>query len=167
MKSATSDTIHGHQAEFESLEVQMSSHPFLRGMPPQDLSTLALYAMRTEFASGQLVFRQGDIANRFYLLLSGKVALEALGEDRKPVVIQTIGAGDVLGWSWLFPPYTWRFDARAVEPVQAIFFYGTRLREHCEEDLRFGHEIMCQVAEVAIRRLNAMRARLFELSTHD
>jgi CRP-like cAMP-binding protein len=164
MKSPAPGSVQEHQAELEQLKELMATHPFLRGMSSEDLSTLALYAMRTEFAPGQLVFRQGDIANRFYLILKGNVALEAMAEDRKPVVIQTIGAGEVLGWSWLFPPYTWRFDARAAEPVEAIFFYGTRLREHCEEDLRFGHEVMRRVAEVAVKRLNAIRARLLELS---
>jgi CRP-like cAMP-binding protein len=164
MKSQSPGSVQEHEAEFGRLKNQMGSHPFLKGMAPEDLSTLALYAMRTEFTPGQLIFRQGDIANRFYLILNGTVALEALAQDRQPVVIQTIGAGEVLGWSWLFQPYTWRFDARAVEPVQAIFFYGTRLREHCEEDLRFGHEVMRRVAEVAVRRLNAIRARLLELS---
>jgi len=74
--------------------------------------------------------------------------------------IQTVGPGDVLGWSWLFWPYTWRFDARALEPVKAIFFYGTRLREHCEEDPLFGYELMKRVAQVAIERLQIVRQLL-------
>ena len=163
MKSPTPGSVQEHEAELGQLKTEMGTHPFLKGMSPEDLSTLALYAMRTEFTPGQLVFKQGDIANRFYLILSGSVALETMAQDRRSVVIQTIGAGEVLGWSWLFQPYTWRFNARAVEPVQAIFFYGTRLRERCEDDLRFGHEMMRRVAEVAVRRLNAIRARLLEL----
>src|SRR3974377_347678 len=102
MKMPSPGSVQEHQAEFEHLKALMVTHPFLKGIAPEDLSTLALYAMSTEFAPGQLVFKQGDIANRFYLILSGEVALEAMAADRRPVVIQTIGAGEVLGWSWLF-----------------------------------------------------------------
>jgi CRP/FNR family transcriptional regulator, cyclic AMP receptor protein len=160
----TASLIHDHQAEFQRLIAQMAAHPFLKDMSAKHLGTLALYAMRTEFEPGQRVFRQGDLANRFYLILAGTVDLEAVAPNRRPMVIQTIGPGEVLGWSWLFPPHTWRFAARAVEPVQAIFFYGTRLREHCAEDADFGHELMLRVAEVTVARLNALRQRLLEIS---
>lgn len=156
--------VHDHQADFQRLIGEMSAHPFLKGMSPEHLGTLALYAMRTAFEPAQLVFKQGDLANRFYLILEGEIALEAIAGNRRTVVIQTIGPGEVLGWSWLFPPHTWRFSARALGPVNAIFFYGTRLREHCEEDPAFGHDMLLRVAEVTIGRLNAVRQRLLELS---
>src|SRR5689334_11509923 len=98
MKSLVPGSVQEHEAELGQLKVRMGTHPFLKGMSPEDLSTLALYAMRTEFTPGQLVFKQGHIANRFYLILSGSVALETMSQDRRPVVIQTIGAGEVLGW---------------------------------------------------------------------
>jgi CRP-like cAMP-binding protein len=158
----TLSELHKHQSDFHELIAQMSRHPFLQGLSAEHLGTLALYAMQTEFAPGQWVFRQGDLANRFYLVQSGRVALEAVALNRRPVTIQVLGAGEVLGWSWLFEPYQWRFDARALEPTKAIFFYGTRLREHCEEDLRFGHEILQRVTQVAIQRLQAVRQRLLD-----
>ncbi len=89
--------------------------------------------MNSHFDAGELIFSEGDPANRFYLLIKGKVVLESDGEG-EPTVIQTIGPGDVLGWSWLFPPFYWHFDARAEQPIDAVFFYGTRLRELCEAD---------------------------------
>jgi CRP/FNR family transcriptional regulator, cyclic AMP receptor protein len=150
--------------ELQLLRLKIGAHPFFKGLRPEHLATLAIYAMQTDFAPGQMILKQGDLANRFYLILEGKVALETRKEDGTPVLVQTIGAGDVLGWSWLFDPYTWRFDARALEPGKAIFFYGTRLREHCEEDPRFGYELMERVAQVAIDRLQALRERLSELS---
>ena len=137
----------------------MMAHPFLKGLGMDHLSTLSIYAMQTEFIPGQLILKQGDIANRFYLILEGKVALQAHNGEGT-VDIQTVGPGDVLGWSWLFWPYTWRFDARALEPVKAIFFYGTRLREHCEEEPLFGYELMKRVAQVAIERLQTVRQLL-------
>ena len=69
-------------------------------------------------------------------------------------------AGEVCGWSWLFPPYHWHFDARAVEPTEAIFFYGTRLREQCENDHDLGYELMKRMASVIIRRLQTTRRHL-------
>ena len=140
----------------KSLATLIAEHPFLAGMRPAHLDVLADCAMQTEFAQGQLIFREGDLANRFYLIQQGRVALESRGDERT-VLVQTLGAGDVLGWSWLFPPYYWHFDARTVAPTKAIFFYGTRLRTQCEEDHEFGYELIKRMAEVMIRRLQATR----------
>src|SRR5207245_6311939 len=106
------------------LQALMEIHPFLQGLGTDHMATLADCAMQTEFAPGQLIFREGELANRFYVILQGKVALEARAEEGNPVLIQTIGPGEVLGWSWLFPPYTWHFDARALQPTKAVFFHG-------------------------------------------
>jgi len=78
------------------------------------------------------------------------------------LTVETIGAGSVLGWSWLFPPYYWHFDARAITPIKAIFLYGTRLREQCETNHELGHELMKRISEVVIERLQATRRRLIE-----
>ena len=137
----------------------LAEHPFLQGMDPRHLSILAECAMQAYFNPGEIIFREGDPANRFYLLRSGKVCLEASDESGSKAV-QTIGGGDVLGWSWLFPPYFWRFDARVLEPTRATFIYGTRLRELCEEDHDLGYEIMKRTAAVVIERLMAARQKL-------
>lgn len=105
------------------------------------------------------------MANRFYLIRDGKVSLEAPRREGESTLVQYIGSGDVLGWSWLFPPYYWHFDARAVEPTNAVFFYGTRLREQCEQDHSFGYEMMKRTSEVVITRLQAERKRLLELES--
>ena len=152
------------QVTFQRLKVKMAAHPFLKGLSPEHLAILSDFAMDSEISPGQMIFCEGDIANRFYLILKGQVALETRGEDGNTVLIQTLGAGDVLGWSWLFPPYTWHFDARALEPTQAIFFYGTWLRDQCEQDRNFGYEVMKRVAGVVIERLQAERRRLLALS---
>ena len=120
--------------------------------------------MSVEFKEGELIFEEGSAANRFYLLLSGEVALESPSEERYdergPIPIETISAGSMLGWSWLFPPYYWHFDARAISPVKAIFFYGTRLRAQCENDHDLGYELMKRVTETFIERLQATRKQL-------
>jgi CRP/FNR family cyclic AMP-dependent transcriptional regulator len=117
--------------------------------------------MRAEFTAGQVIFRKGEAANRFYLIEYGKVALESSAHD-EVVRIDEVGAGDLLGWSWIFPPYIWHFDARAIEPTRAIFLYGTILREYCEADPTLGYELFKRMSEVMTRRLQAARVKLSE-----
>ena len=149
-------------AATQALESVLHAHPFLAGMKPEHLRTLNDNAMMMSYQPGEVIFREGDPANRFYLIQKGKVTLESSRRESEPVLIQSIGPGDVLGWSWLFPPYYWHFDARAVEPTEAIFFYGTRLREQCERDHDLGYELMKRMASVIIHRLQATRRHLLE-----
>ena len=146
-----------------AVESVIAEHPFLRGLKPEHLRLLADSAMRMHYNAGELIFCEGDPANRFYLIEQGRVSLESHRRDEAPVAVQVIGPGDVLGWSWLFPPYYWHFDARALEPTTAIFFYGTRLREQCEEDHDFGYEMMKRMTQVVIRRLQATRKQLLSV----
>ena len=120
--------------------------------------------MLIEFKPGELILREGDPANRFYLILEGSVVLESHRPDCGLLPIQTIGAGDVLGWSWLFAPYYWHFNARALTDTKAVFFYGTSLREECEGDHEFGFELVRRMTEVILQRLQATRRRLLEES---
>ena len=146
----------------QTLESIIAELPLLNGLSSKHLQTLADNAMQSHFDTGELIFREGDPANRFYLIQQGQVALESSPKDRPAVRIQIVGAGDVLGWSWLFPPYYWHFDARALEPTSAIFFYGTRLREECEKVHDLGYELMKRMAGVMLQRLQATRLRLIE-----
>ena len=141
----------------------ISEHRIFKDLAPQYLALLAQVALLKDFAADEIIFREGDPANRFYLILDGEVALESARRDRPPVVLQTIGRDDVLGWSWLFPPYYWHFDARATVPTKAIFFYGTWLRENCERDHDFGYEMMKRMSAIIIERLQATRRKLVEI----
>jgi CRP/FNR family transcriptional regulator, cyclic AMP receptor protein len=153
------------KTEDTSLEAIISEQGLFEELAPQYLKLLTEAAMLREFATDELIFREGDPANRFYLILDGAVALESTNAERSSVPVQTIGADDVLGWSWLFPPYYWRFDARALKPTKAIFFYGTWLRENCERDHDFGYEMMKRMAAVIIQRLQATRKKLASAAT--
>ena len=125
------DEMHLVGAEREELEAKVAAHPFLIGISTPHIRLLADCAMRAQFADGQVIFRKGETANRFYLIEHGRIALESSTAD-DVVRIDEVGAGDLLGWSWIFPPYIWHFDARAIEPSTAIFLYGTILREYCD-----------------------------------
>ena len=146
------------------LETMIAEHPFFKGMDSRHLKPLSESAMLTEFVENQLIVRAGDIANRFYLILEGKVALESSNEESGTIAIQTLEPGDELGWSWMFLPYHWHFDARALSATKALFFYGTQIREHCEEDHDLGYELMKRITQVLVRRLEATTGHL--LSHH-
>ena len=136
--------------------------PLFAGLPPDALEALAAAASRRSLADGEALFRQGDPANRFYLILEGKVLIESEVKERGMVPIRTFGPGDDLAWAWLFPPYYMHFSAHAIEPTRAIFFYGTRLREQCEANHELGYQLMKRIAEIVVQNLNATQKRLLE-----
>jgi CRP/FNR family transcriptional regulator, cyclic AMP receptor protein len=146
--------------EIEPLATRVALHPFLAGMSRSQLALLTDCAIAAHFKKGQTILCEGDFANRFYLIESGKVVLESGEGLGKPVVVDTIGPGDLLGWSWMFPPYVWHFTARAAEPTEAIFFYGTILREYCERDHSLGYELFKRITPVMLRRLQAAREKM-------
>jgi CRP/FNR family cyclic AMP-dependent transcriptional regulator len=147
----------------ETMATRVALHPFLAGLNPNHLALLTDCAMAAHFKKGQTILREGEHANRFYLIESGKVVLESSAGLNGPVVIETIKAGQLLGWSWMFPPYVWHFTARAIEPTSAIFFYGTILREYCERDPSLGYELLKRMSAIMIKRLQAARTKMLAI----
>jgi CRP-like cAMP-binding protein len=145
------------------LEAQVAAHPFVKGMNPDHLELLAANALPVRFEANHLIFSEGDVANRFFLIQEGRVALESFVRGRGTLLIATIGGGEALGWSWLFAPGYWHFDARAIEPVKAIALYGPALRQLCETDHDFGYELIKRVSGVLIHRLQDTRRQLLDI----
>ncbi|MGZ4313403.1 MAG: cyclic nucleotide-binding domain-containing protein, partial [Solirubrobacteraceae bacterium] len=114
-------------------------------------------------ASGTYLLREGQPAERFYLIRSGTVALEIHAPGRGVIVIETLQAGEVVGWSWLFAPYRWQFDARAVGTCSVVAFDGACLRAKCDADLQLGYELMRRFAECIVERLQATRLQLLDV----
>src|SRR6185503_12149460 len=108
----------------KALDSTIAEHPFLRGIKPEHLEVVARQARAAEFRAGQVIFRQSQAAYEFYLILEGQVAVESYVPRAENIPVKFIGGGDVVGWSWLFPPFTWHFQARAIEPTKAIFIDG-------------------------------------------
>jgi CRP/FNR family transcriptional regulator, cyclic AMP receptor protein len=154
------------RTRLEPMAMRVALHPFLAGMNRAQLALLTDCAMVLHFNPGELIFREGELANRFYLIESGKVILESNGKSGDRVIIDKVGAGELLGWSWMFPPYVWHFSARAVERTEAIFFYGTILREYCERDHSLGYELFKRMSAVMIKRLQAAREKMVALDWH-
>ena len=150
-------------AATNSMAKRLSGHPFLRGLNHEQFTLLADCALPAQFRPGEVIFREGEKAQLFYLIEKGNVVLESGKEYGEPVVIQTIGAGDLLGWSWMMPPYRWRFTARAIEPTEAIYFAGTILREYCERDHSLGFELHKRMSEVMMKRLQAARQKMLAI----
>ena len=155
------------QIEAEPMATRVALHPFLAGMNHEQLALLTDCAIAVHFKKGQIIFREGEMANRFYLIESGKVVLESTVGHGDPVLVDTIGAGDLLGWSWMFPPYVWHFTARAAESTNAIFFYGTILREYCERDHSLGYELFKRMSTVMVKRLQGARENMLAFHAHN
>jgi CRP/FNR family cyclic AMP-dependent transcriptional regulator len=147
----------------QTLERVLAEHPLLRGCQPQYIQLLAGCASNARFNAGEVIFRQGDQADLFYLIRQGKVALEVPDSAGGPIIIQTLTEGDVLGWSWAITPYRWHFDARSVELTRAIALDGKCLREKCEVDHDLGYEVMRRVTHVMEHRLQATRLQLLDV----
>lgn len=140
----------------------VAEQPFFKGMSGHLIKQLADSILEIRFNPGAQIYRQGEPANRFYLILEGKVLIESEVKDRGVIPIRTLGPGDDLGWAWLFPPYYMHFSASAIDSVRTIFFYGTRLREKCEENHELGYHLMKRVAEEVVRNLNATQQLLLQ-----
>ena len=141
----------------ETLERILIEHPFFSGIKEEYMELLVGCASNTRFEAGQFILREGEDADKFYLLRQGKVALEIYSPERGSVNIQTLQDGDILGWSWLVPPYKWRFDARAMELTRAIALDAKCLREKCERDHDLGYELLKRFSQVMTQHLTASR----------
>ncbi len=146
-----------------TVEELLADHPFFAGMRSEQLAVLAGCASNVHFARDTYLIREGDPADTFFLIRAGAVALETSAPQRRPLSIETIEAGEVLGWSWLFPPYRWHFSGRAVEEVRATKLDGACLRGKCDADPVLGYELMRRFSAIVIERLQATRLQLLDL----
>lgn len=147
----------------QTLEPIIAGHPFFRDLDPEHLKIITGCAKNVRFRVGEMVFAEGAPANWFYLIRSGRVALDIDVPGRGAMIIQTMDEGDVLGWSWLFPPYKWAFSARTMEPMRAIAMDAQCLRGKSEADPRLGYDLMKRFAGVMMERLQSTRMQLLDV----
>jgi CRP-like cAMP-binding protein len=146
-----------------TLEPVLAKHPFFEGLQPEYLKLMVGCAANVLFQEGQVIFRANDEADRFYLIRRGKVAIELQVPTRGNITILTLGPGDVLGWSWLIPPYRSFFDTRAIEQTLAIGMDGVCLRKKCAEDHDLGYELLSRVTPILVTRLEGTRIQLLDV----
>ena len=150
----------------QTLEPLLRGHKFFAGLDSEYLTLLSGCASNVVFAADSFLFREGEPAETFYLIREGKVALEIAAPGRGALVVQTLGPGDVAGFSWLFDPHRWEFDGRAVERVLAVRMDGACLRGKCDADPRLGYELMQRFAGLMTSRLQATRLQLLDVYGH-
>ncbi|CAN5435866.1 cyclic nucleotide-binding domain-containing protein [soil metagenome] len=138
-------------------------HPFWKNLAPAYRDLLLGCAAIEHYHAGEPIFRKGNDADHFYLIHTGKVALETpYTPGNGMITIQTLGGGEVLGWSWLFPPYRWHFGAKAVDATEAIVFKAEAVRVAARENPAFGYDLAIQVGGILLERLQSTRMRLLE-----
>ena len=140
----------------------LGAQPFLRGVAAAQLAELAGLCEHVTIPSRERLFEEGSRADRFWIIDAGRVTLDASVPGQGRVIIETLGRGDVLGLSWLLPPYQWRFGAIATQPAQAFVFDAPAVRAACDADPLLGYELSRRFSAVVVRRLQATRARLIE-----
>jgi CRP/FNR family cyclic AMP-dependent transcriptional regulator len=141
----------------------LTEQPFFAGMRPIHLERLSFYARRGVFRPGARVFNEGGHADRFWVIREGRVELDTHVPGRPDTVVEALGPGSVLGWSWLFAPYTWHFGAVATEPTLTIDLDAAGVRRLCEHDPEIGYELTTRFMAVVVERLQATRTRLLDL----
>ena len=147
----------------EDLKNILAEHPFFRDLSDEYLALIVGCASNVRFDAGKEVLREGEEANQFYLVRTGKISVELMTPNKGPVIIETLTEGDILGWSWLVPPYTWHFNAKAVDLTRTIALDGKCLRMKCENDHHLGYELLKRFADIMIKRLESTRLQLLDI----
>jgi CRP/FNR family transcriptional regulator, cyclic AMP receptor protein len=144
----------------------LGAHQFLRGLPDEQVAWLAARARSVQLPARQRLFEEGGNADRCWLIQAGQIALDTVVPGRGRVVIESLGRGDVIGLSWLFPPYRWGFGAITTQAVQAFELDAAAIRAECARDPAFGYELTGRFLSVTLHRLQITRSRLLDLTSH-
>jgi CRP/FNR family transcriptional regulator, cyclic AMP receptor protein len=147
----------------ETLERIIAQHPFFAGLESEYMDLVVGCAANRRFKAGEYIFKSGSEANEFYLIRSGRVALEIFAPQHQPIVVETLDEGDILGWSWLVPPYYWKFHAHVAEDALAIALDGKCLRTKCEHNHDLGYELLKRFAQIIAQRLESARFQLLDI----
>jgi CRP/FNR family cyclic AMP-dependent transcriptional regulator len=147
----------------KTLDAVIAESPVFAGLAQEQLEFIAGCAQNVHFEAGEKIAKRGDPANAFYLIRVGEVALDVDVPNRASVRVDTVEPGQVLGWSWLIPPYQWTYDVTATELTRAVSFDGACIREKCDGDPTLGYALLSRFAQVIVGRLQATRLRLLDI----
>ena len=147
----------------EGLDRIIREHRFFAGLEEEFLHLVVGCAKNVRFDAGHYLFREGGPADQFYLLREGRVALEIAAPGRAAISFLTIGEGEIVGVSWLLPPYRWTYDGRADGPVRAISLDAKCLRDKCEANHDLGYEMMKRVVPILAQRLHSSRLQVLDV----
>lgn len=140
----------------------LATHPFFSGLSDDILKFLCECSETFEIKKGQILFRQDEKADKFYIVRNGRISIEIPAIMGPTLELQSLGNDQVLGWSWLISPYKWSFQAEAEEDTELLMFDGAAILAHCEQDSRFGYELLKKFAALMSIRLDAARKRMMQ-----
>lgn len=140
----------------------IKNHSLFKGMDSASTDWLATCASAVTYNAGDFLLQTGKAANHLFLIVRGRVSIEATPADKGAIIIQTLADGDTVGWSWMLPPYTWNLDARALEKVEAVTIDAQKLRVRLEEDNAMAAKLYRRFSEVMLQRIHGMRKQLYE-----
>ena len=147
----------------KSMASVIAEVPLFKEMRPEYVELLSGCASNTKFDAGEYIYRQGEPADRFYVIRHGRVSQELFVPQRGPLTVRTVKEGEILGWAWLIPPYERQLDARAIVLTRALAIDGACLRGKCEQDPRLGYELMQMFAQVMVKTLQAARLQIMDV----
>jgi CRP/FNR family transcriptional regulator, cyclic AMP receptor protein len=142
---------------------RLAQHPFFKDFDHVFLEQIAPCGFAKKYEKDTYIFKEGEEANQFIVIYEGHITLELHMPGKDPVLIQTVGKGNVVGWSWLFPPYRWHFHCRVIEPATTITFDGKCLLAKCDAHRELGYELMKRFSQMLYHRLQATRGQLLSL----
>ena len=146
--------------EIKTLKPILVEHPFFKDLDEKHIDILVGCCSNVRFEPGEMITRSGETADKFYIVRQGRVAIEITPPGRGAIIVETVADGDVLGWSWLFPPYKWNLDSRPLETVRALSLDGKCLRGKMEKDHDLGYALYTRFAKLMLGRIRAMREQL-------
>jgi CRP/FNR family cyclic AMP-dependent transcriptional regulator len=147
----------------EHLDEILGRHALFKGLGKSFIDLMTGCSQNVIFHEGDYLCREGDPADDLFLVRHGHVGMEISAPGRGSMMFQTAGPDEVIGLSWLVPPYRWKFDARAIETTRAISVNAQCLREKCEMDHDLGYEVMKRFTPVIVERLHTTRLQLLDL----
>ena len=147
----------------ETLNTILSERTLFNGLKPEFINWLCGCATEVKFEAQQCIFKMGESAEQFYLIRSGKIAVQVYAPPKGALNIMTLNSNDVLGWSWLHLPYTYHFEAKAMTDVVAFAFDAVKVRNKCNEDHEFGFNFLNCFSQIMLQRLVATRLQLLDI----
>jgi CRP-like cAMP-binding protein len=147
----------------EGIESILAKHPFFAGVAAEHGQLVAGCARNHRYDAGDYLFREGGPADEFYLVRHGHVSLEIGAPGQPAIVFATLGEGEIVGASWLVPPYRWLYDARAVTLTRAIGVDAACLRAKCEADHHLGYDMMKRFLPILVQRLHATQLQILDV----
>lgn len=147
----------------KGLEELLNAHAFFEGLDPDYIALIAGCGKNKICKPGEVIAHEGDPADHFYIVREGTAAIQVFTPDKGALTLQTVGPNEIIGWSWLFPPYLWNFDVRALDLTKMIALDGKCLREKCEKNHDLGYELMKRFSQILTRRLSAARMQILDV----